>query len=84
MLSARKLISEEKIQEFSAEQDFKVEKEDLDKISREKKYFYAQLLHSQRYKSKDLEEATGIAVSEIARKKTKKRNERPENSAPKT
>ena len=44
MLSARKLISEAKIQEFSAEQGFKVEKEDLEEISEKKKYFYAGIL----------------------------------------
>ena len=82
MSSARKLISETKIQEFSAEQDFKVEKEDLHKISKEKKYFYAQLLHSKKYNSKDLAEATGIAANTLRKWKSKWKGRKPLHKGP--
>ena len=82
MLSARKLISEEKIQEFSAEQGFKVEKEDLEEISEKKKYFYAQLLHSKKYNSKDLEEATGIAAPTLRQWKSRWKGRKPLNKGP--
>ena len=76
------MVSEEKILEFSAEQDFKVEKEDLEEISGEKKYFYAQLLHSGEYKCKDLAEATGITANTLSQWKSRWKGRKPLHKGP--